>query len=479
MIVNRLSEIMDSRGMGVSALARGACVARGTAHKLYHGRSEGIGLDVLDRVCSFLGVQVGDVFVYVTEGSGAQEIKEARNEELRARNLLLDTLEALLDIEATELKGALDRATDLVTEPIGAGMVDAWLYDPATDTLVAIGASGTPMARHQVEIGMDRLPILNGGRTVEVYQTGEPFLTGCAERDLQVLTGFTDGLSVRSVAVVPMEAAGVRRGVLQAMSAQSDAFTNDEIEFLQAVARWIGMLVHRAELVDRLTREAVVEARRVGADGIVAALAHDLGSHLSPLGSRIDGIRTRAKLQGRREDVDDVEAASVELGRLRGLLADLLELGRLGAQTAALRRREVELGALVKNAVDAAPAGNGEVRVRVAEEVTVRVDPGRVGRAVAEVLAEALRSSPDLIPVVIEVASLSAYDGRWAEIVVREESPGATATESASGETSQGSGGLGLFVARAVVEAHGGTLTVESAAREGTSFRLRLPMEGE
>ncbi len=68
MIDNRLSEILGRRRMNVSELARGAGISRSTAHKLYHDRAESFDREVLDRVCTYLGVGVGDILVHVPDG---------------------------------------------------------------------------------------------------------------------------------------------------------------------------------------------------------------------------------------------------------------------------------------------------------------------------------------------------------------------------------------------------------------------------
>lgn len=53
--------------MNVSELARGAGISRSAAHKLYHDRAESFDREVLDRVCAFLGVGVGDLLVHVPD----------------------------------------------------------------------------------------------------------------------------------------------------------------------------------------------------------------------------------------------------------------------------------------------------------------------------------------------------------------------------------------------------------------------------
>src|SRR5687767_13205432 len=104
-------------------------------------------------------------------------------------NRLLATLEQLLSIQVTDVKSALDQVSDLVTQALGADKVDIFLYTPSIDTLVAVGASDTEMARLERGIGMDRLPLANGGRTVEVFQTGISYSDGHADQDAGVLLG--------------------------------------------------------------------------------------------------------------------------------------------------------------------------------------------------------------------------------------------------------------------------------------------------
>src|SRR4051812_25686385 len=106
----------------------------------------------------------------------------------------LSTLEQLLAIRSIDLDEALDEAADLVAGTLGADKVDAFLYEPASESLLAGGTSRTPMGRKQHAIGMDRLPLANGGRTVEVFKTGVSRLTGRADQDTGELRGLTEGL---------------------------------------------------------------------------------------------------------------------------------------------------------------------------------------------------------------------------------------------------------------------------------------------
>ncbi len=67
MIENRLSELMGRRRINISELGRQAGVRRNTVARLYHGQNRQVDLDVLQRLCRTLGVDVGEVLVYMPD----------------------------------------------------------------------------------------------------------------------------------------------------------------------------------------------------------------------------------------------------------------------------------------------------------------------------------------------------------------------------------------------------------------------------
>jgi putative transcriptional regulator len=66
-IESRVSELLGRRRESISDLARGAGISYAAAHALYHGTSKAISMEMLEKLCSFFGVQPGDLFVYVPE----------------------------------------------------------------------------------------------------------------------------------------------------------------------------------------------------------------------------------------------------------------------------------------------------------------------------------------------------------------------------------------------------------------------------
>ena len=179
---------------------------------------------------------------------------------------LFDTLVRLHAITSPELRPALDQAANLVAEALDADKVDVFLYEAPSDSLVALGTSQTPMGRRQHELGLDRLPLANGGRSVVVYLTGEPSLQRRTDEDPEELRGIVEGLGVRSGMLVPLDVGQQRRGVVQVVSPAPDRYSERDLRFLGAVAGWVGMLAHRAELSEELARQARRQGHREAGD---------------------------------------------------------------------------------------------------------------------------------------------------------------------------------------------------------------------
>lgn len=181
--------------------------------------------------------------------TGALETIESQIATPQAAEVLLYTLERLLAIEHTGLRAVLTEASDFLARAMNSEKIDVFLYDAATNELVAAGTSDTLMGRLQYELGLERLPVADGGRTVEVYQKGHAIVTGHADEGMREPPGITEGLGIRSMVLVPLRTGGQMRGVLSAVSAEEDRFSEDEARFFATVGRWISLIVEREELL--------------------------------------------------------------------------------------------------------------------------------------------------------------------------------------------------------------------------------------
>lgn len=391
------------------------------------------------------------------------------------------TLQRLMEVDATTVKGALNSASDLLAEAMRTDKIDAFIMNPANQILVALGTSNTPMGRRQHEIGLHVLPIANRGREVEVYETGKVFCTGDARNDPHISVGAKETLGVRSMLAVPLWVEGTIRGVLVAESAQRDLFTEDDEHFLTTVARWVGLIAGRAELNEAMRQTVAQESRRVVADELITALAHDLGNYLTPLKGRIDILHRRLSRDGRERDLEDTQAAARAVSSIQKMVSRLLDVSRLDQGLFSLSLQPVDLANLVEEVAAAMRASWDALEVRAPDELEVEADPIRVREVVVNLITNAMHHSPDGAPIILSAGAEHRTDGEWAVVSVRDEGPGIAPDllphlfeRFSAGVCSSGLG-LGLYLSHRLIEAHGGTLTVESSVGHGATFCLALP----
>ena len=397
---------------------------------------------------------------------------------------LLATLERLLAIEAVELRPALTDASQLLAEVLLADKVDVFLYDAARQALVAAGTSDTPMGRRQHALGLHVLPIAGGGRDVETYRSGTPFLTGQSEADPREVPGIPRDLGVRSSLLVPLDVQGERRGVLSAVSAQPDRFDPADLDFLQAAARWIGSLTHRVELGEQMRTEVAAQARQQTADELISVLAHDLRTPLTPLFGYAEMIHTLAERDGQPRTAQAAAAIRRGLQRLHRMIGDLLDASRLERGLFVVAPEQIDLVQLVRETLDSMGLAAPDVAVEAPESLGAVVDPARVQQALQNLLSNARRYAPAGTAITVRVAAEGDAGGEWAVLSVQDRGPGIAPellphlfSRFQRGAGSSGLG-LGLFLAHGIATAHGGTLHVESLPGAGTTFRLRLPRAG-
>jgi two-component system, OmpR family, sensor kinase len=402
----------------------------------------------------------------------------------------LELLEALMRMPGTDLRTTLTHASDLVAAATGADKIDAFLYDAARDSLAAVGTSTQPLSSLQRQLGLDVLPVSNGGRVVYVYQTGKTFVTGRLQEDPEELRGIKEGLKIQSKLGVPLQVGGERRGMMMIASLKPDFFDEADARLAETIGQWLGILVHRAELAEEIARSAAEEARRTAAEELITVLAHDLRNYLQPLHMRLDLLRRRAERDRRQDDAKDADAAGKVLARLGALISDLLDVARIDQGLFDLRLQPFDLGVMVGEAAAALSTPERSVAVTVQEGSPIMVlgDRSRLRQCVDNLVANAVQKSPAqaVVSVFIRLRERRP-DGPRAIVEVIDQGPGIPKDllprlfdRFVSGNrpgTSGGGLGLGLYLAKRIAEQHGGDLVAESPPGSGARFCLSLPAQ--
>jgi signal transduction histidine kinase len=234
------------------------------------------------------------------------------------------------------------------------------------------------------------------------------------------------------------------------------------------------------EVLQQLSTVAQAERRNHQLDLGIAWTAHEVREPLLAAKAAIDQLlRSNGPLAG--EDL--LSRSGQELGNLAALVDALL---RWAVGAGPLHRRPVDLVGVVRQAIEGCRLEPGEDRLdlEALEPVPIRADPEQLQSAFANVIRNALSYSPAGSRVAVTV---SRTDG-MAVVSVADHGPGiqprdreAVFEPFARGPSGRGrreGRGLGLFIARRVVEAHGGVIWVESTNGRGATFRIQVPVAG-
>jgi len=395
----------------------------------------------------------------------------------------LSTLQKLLQIPAANLKTALTHAANAISEALGADKVDAFLYDDTRDSLVAMGTSTQPLSNLQKKLGLDVLPLSNGGRVVWVYRTGEKYRVGDSLKDPEELRGVREGLGIRAQIGVVLEVATQRRGMLMVASLKPDFFTDADAVFVETAARWVGMVAHRSELVENIERHAVEQGRKTVAEELITVLAHDLRNYVSPVVMRLYLLRHRAESERRAADIDDINVSLRGLARLNALVANLLDVARLDEGMFQIDLQPVDLVAMVKEAAAVLSTPENQILVETSDAVIVAADAARMRQCLDNVFTNAINHSPKNAPVSVFISRASKDGQTWGVVQVVDEGPGIPEEllphifdRFVTGRKDNNGLGLGLYLAKRIAAAHNGDLEADRFPGKGARFTIRIPL---
>jgi len=291
-------------------------------------------------------------------------------------------------------------------------------------------------------------------------------------------------IGVRSRVVAPLVVGTRAVGLISVGRAEPNAFASHEVELVTLLGRLVGSAVQNMRAYES-ERRTVEELRRLSAlrADFVSLVSHELRS---PMAAVIGAARTlqqrwRELQPGQREAF--LALIADETSRLAGLIGDVLDTSRIDAGTFTYRFGTVDLPTLVRDAVTAATVGQDEVPVVAHLESAVPAihgDAERLRQVLGNLIDNAVKYSPAGEPVDVRLA---AEDGS-VRVSVQDRGPGISTDDQtlifekfgrvASGASKPGTG-LGLYIARSITEAHGGSLTVASAPGRGATFTLTLP----
>jgi PAS domain S-box-containing protein len=217
----------------------------------------------------------------------------------------------------------------------------------------------------------------------------------------------------------------------------------------------------------------------------VGLVSHDLRNPLSNIALRVQLLERALRSKGLTRELAIAEALQQSARRMNGMIEELLESTRLESGRVELHREPMDLAHFLEGVLerDVPPDERERFTLEVSGPVPpVSVDAARLERVVVNLLGNALKYTPPRTPVTVRLAS----EGGRAVVSVKDAGPGLRPEEQAqlfekyyrtrSGRKAEGTG-LGLYISRLIIGAHGGRIWVESTPGGGSTFSFTLPLE--
>ena len=391
----------------------------------------------------------------------------------------ISQLERILDV-AVVLNATLDQEIqlgviqDIATELTGTEVSSIFLLDGSTGELyaeVATGHAAEPLKRLVVP--------LEGSIAGWVLRHGEPAVVDNVRQDERHYHQVDDLISeqsarfvTRSILAVPLVVQGKTIGVLEAVNKVGDEpFSEEDQSLLSMLAAQAAVAIEKARLFEQ--------------SDLISDVVHELRTPMTS----IIGYAKMLNMPGIPEESKAQFASTIhrEATRLGKMVNDFLEWARLEAGRIRFDREAVDVRQLVQETVlviepQAQERGIAVKRELPEEALTVVGDAARLKQVLVNLASNGVKYNRDNGELLFGVCRV---DGQ-VRISVRDTGIGIPPESLAKifdrfyrapgAENVIRGSGLGLNVAKALVEAHGGSMDVESTVGQGTTFRIFLPL---
>jgi two-component system sensor histidine kinase KdpD len=279
---------------------------------------------------------------------------------------------------------------------------------------------------------------------------------------------------------IPLTARGRPVGLLVLRGRALDLHDRD---LLATYANHAAVAIERAQLRDQALRAELLQEVDEWRAALVGTVAHDLRTPLASIKVAVSDLREPGIVLPETARRDLLETIEEQTDRLTRLVSTVLDLWRLEAGALRPKREPLavddlidEAVALVERSLDASRLR----RVMAPELPLLEVDPILIAQALANLLENAARHSPPDAEILVE-ATLRPGLADEIEIAVSDSGPGVPPDqrelifELFHRGVDGGRAGLGLAIAKAFVEAHGGRVGVGATRAGGARFVLTLP----
>jgi PAS domain S-box-containing protein len=405
---------------------------------------------------------------------------------IRARERQQATVATLgrLTLHEPDIGALVEQAATLVRETLGTDFVKILEFDSGQRALRVIAGAGW----NNPVIGMVQRIDEAPSHPLEVIEGNDPsFLHELPESVRHAAPLLREHGVVSGLGVAIAGRNGRPFGVIGAYNSTPHLFSDDDVAFLQSVANIIAEAVARGQAEKELLearRQAQQRDRLADIGAITAKVVHDLGNPLAALSMQAQLLIRRAR-RGEFSPPEPVigpaEHCLTTLGRLQGLISEFNDFAR----DQRLRHSEIRVASMLEGLAalwkPLADARRIEIAVAVAVDLPpLRADEEKLRRVFDNLIKNALDAIEGEDGGDIEISARTS-DSEKIRICVADSGSGVSEGIDVFRlfETTKRDGtGIGLAVAKQVIQAHGGRIEHRARHPHGTIFEIELPRSG-
>ncbi len=229
---------------------------------------------------------------------------------------------------------------------------------------------------------------------------------------------------------------------------------------------------------------------------LVTTAAHELKTPLTSIYGFTElfyAAKKAGKNIDKTFDLEDFNTVLRNCDRLKTLLDDFLDVGRIESSEFKLQPQEIDVADLITNAVRAVDYMTNQKHIKIVEKVDpfrIKIDPRRMEQVIINLLSNSVKYSPEKTTITVYARQVEDRQGKIAQILVTDQGYGFTPEELAVAmqpfgrikgqqeiKTAIKGTGLGLFICKNIVEQHSGTLKIQSEGQnKGTTVTINLPL---
>lgn len=397
--------------------------------------------------------------------------------------LLLRLVDLSVQLNSTlDLDELLQLITATATEALDCEAASILLYDEKNPRLFFAAATGSDPAQ------LAEIPVpIDGSLAGTIFRTNQPLILNNVEQDPRHYSLVSDHIKfkTKSLLGVPMPIKDQTMGVLEAVNKRDGNFKESDATVLAVIAAHAAIAINNARLF-RARQQALEKVRVMNEikNNFLSIASHELRT---PLGLIIGyaGFLQEGAAGNSRDHAGHVLAAA---SQMRAILDEMSNLTLLQSDAMTLKKATIPVQDILNLALDEIKysAARRDLSLVLAfreESIPVTVDPEKTTLAIVNLLNNAVRFSPEKS----EITLGAVEQGDKAMIWVQDRGIGIPVDKlqkvfeefyqiEPPNTRQYGGLGIGLTIARGIIEAQGGTIWAESEGKgRGATFKVLLP----